>query len=667
MDLFFNIFKFYFFFNLFFLTLCWEILKEKTLSSMGSNVKKDMVNDSWEQGIDDDCVLSKKVGKNSMSVEAEEFHPRTTCLQSSQDNYMNCGLNNMSYGYFNMKYGQEYQTSNDGSYLTDYGKQNENTCVYNHSSDISEVKYPVYGHNPTSVAKVIKIGEYPALSNSEETSINKEIDVVSKMSGKLSLVSDSDILPSVTSKQEKNNVPVVTEQKHEDLDISGQFENEIDEDIIQDMYGKEHVNVVFIGHVDAGKSTLGGNILYITGMVDKRTMEKYEKDAKDAGRESWYLSWALDSTKEERLKGKTVEVGRAYFETEKRRYTILDAPGHKSYVPNMIEGTAQADVAVLVISARKGEYETGFEKGGQTKEHVMLAKTQGVTKLIVVINKMDDPTVEWSKERYDECTNRLSTFLRKEVGYNPKTNFAFMPISAYTGVNIKERIDKKICPWYEGPSLLEYLDEMDAFERKIKAPLMIPIQAKYKDMGLVIEGKIESGCVKKGSTVILMPNKILVEIMALYDEIEEIQVARCGEQVKLRVRGVEEEDVMTGHILSSVNSPVHIAKIFEAQIVILEVKNLLTVGYSCIIHIHTAVQEVTFLKLLCKLDKVTNRRSKRPPAFATKGMKVVVLLEVASPICLEPFERYGQLGRFILRNQGTTVAIGKVTRLISDE
>lgn len=184
-----------------------------------------------------------------------------------------------------------------------------------------------------------------------------------------------------------------------DADAVVREQEELDEALVQDMYGKEHVNVVFIGHVDAGKSTLGGNILFLTGMVDERTMEKYEKEAREAGRESWYLSWALDSTKEERAKGKTVEVGRARFETDKRRYTILDAPGHKSYVPNMISGAAQADVGVLVISARKGEFETGFDKGGQTREHAVLAKMQGINKLVVVINKMDDPTVEWSKER----------------------------------------------------------------------------------------------------------------------------------------------------------------------------------------------------------------------------------------------------------------------------
>ncbi|CCJ28381.1 unnamed protein product, partial [Pneumocystis jirovecii] len=531
--------------------------------------------------------------------------------------------------------------------------------TYVHDPYFAEIeKYSVDKFCNTSPAKVIKIGEPTKPSSVMKTSSKKSEEPVVEANESLYSVSGVDTLSSGLN-QEKSRVPVSTDDERRNLDAMDQFQDDIDDEIIQDMYGKEHVNVVFIGHVDAGKSTLGGNILYMTGMVDKRTMEKYEKDAKDIGRESWYLSWALDSTKEERSKGKTVEVGRAYFETEKRRYTILDAPGHKSYVPNMIEGASQADVGVLVISARKGEYETGFEKGGQTREHAMLAKTQGITNLIVVINKMDDPTVEWSKERYDECTNKLLRFLKKELGYNPKTNFVFMPISAFAGINIKDRVDKKICPWYDGPSLLEYLDQMDAFERKIKAPLMIPIQAKYRDMGLVIEGKIESGYVKKGSSLILMPNKNIIEVTALYNEMEEIQIARCGDQVKLRIRGIEEDDVMSGCILSSISNPVHTAKIFEAQIAILEVKNLLTSGYSCIIHIHTVVQDVTFLKLLYKLDKVTNRRSKKPPPFATKGMKIVALLDVASPICIETYERHSQLGRFILRNEGVTVAIGK--------
>ncbi len=193
---------------------------------------------------------------------------------------------------------------------------------------------------------------------------------------------------------------------------------------------------------------MGGNLLYITGMVDKRTMEKYEREAKDAGRESWYLSWALDSTPQERAKGKTVEVGRAYFETEKRRYTILDAPGHKTYVPSMISGAAQADVAILVISARKGEFETGFERGGQTREHIMLVKTAGVSKVVVVINKMDDPTVTWDKTRYDEIKDKLTPFI-KSAGFNPKSDVSFLPVSAYMGHNLQVRVSKSVCPWWE--------------------------------------------------------------------------------------------------------------------------------------------------------------------------------------------------------------------------
>ncbi|KAF1854192.1 hypothetical protein Lal_00008445 [Lupinus albus] len=211
---------------------------------------------------------------------------------------------------------------------------------------------------------------------------------------------------------------------------------DVDQETLKEIYGKEHVNIIFMGHVDAGKSTLGGSILYATGMVDERTMDKYKREAKDLGRESWYLSWVMDLNKEERTQGKTIEVGRGFFETEKRRYSILDAPGHKMYVPNMIGGASQADVGILVISARKGEYETGFERGGQTREHAMLAKTQGVNKLIVAVNKMDDPTVEWSHERYQECTTKLAQFL-KGTGYNLKTDVYFLPIAAQQMMGIK--------------------------------------------------------------------------------------------------------------------------------------------------------------------------------------------------------------------------------------
>jgi peptide chain release factor subunit 3 len=445
---------------------------------------------------------------------------------------------------------------------------------------------------------------------------------------------------------------------------------DVDEETLKEIYGKEHVNIIFIGHVDAGKSTLGGSILYATGMVDERTMEKNKREAKEMGRETWYLSWALDLTKEERSKGKTVEVGRAYFETEKRRYSILDAPGHKTYVPSMIGGASQADVGILVISARKGEYETGFEKGGQTREHAMLAKTQGVNKLVVVINKMDDVTVEWSKERYTECTTKLSAFL-KGTGYNLKTDVFFMPIAAQVTMGIKDRIPKGVCPWYNGPSLLEYLDDMTTMERKVNAPFMMPVNGKYRDMGTIVEGKIESGVIKKGMSLVMMPNKNSVEVAALYGETEdEVPAAQCGDQVRIRLRGIEEEDILPGFVLCSPKRLVHNVTAFEAQIRILDLKSILSAGFNCVMHVHSAIEEVTFAALLNRLQKGTNRKSKVPPTHAKRGESIIARMEViggAGSVCVEKFEDYPQMGRFTLRDQVSLFApFRRATFLLSE-
>ncbi|KAK4249551.1 P-loop containing nucleoside triphosphate hydrolase protein [Corynascus novoguineensis] len=444
---------------------------------------------------------------------------------------------------------------------------------------------------------------------------------------------------------------------------------DVDDETLKEIYGKEHVNIIFIGHVDAGKSTLGGSILYVTGMVDQRTLDKYKREAKEMGRETWYLSWALDLTNEERAKGKTVEVGRGFFETEKRKYSILDAPGHKNYVPHMIGGASQADVGILVISARKGEYETGFEKGGQTREHAMLAKTQGVNKLVVVINKMDDPTVNWSHERYLECTTKLQQFL-KGTGYNLKTDVFFMPIAAQQTLGIKDRVPKDVCPWWDGPSLLEYLDGMQALERKVNAPFMMAVAGKYRDMGTMIEGKIEAGVIKKGMSLIMMPNKQSVDVAAVYGETEEeASIAQCGDQVRLRLRGIEEEEILPGFVLCSPKRLVHNVSQFEAQIRILDLKSILTAGFNCVLHVHAAIEEVTFAALLHKLQKGTNRKSKLPPSHAKKGDSIIAILQVtggAGSVCVERFEDYPQMGRFTLRDQGQTIAIGKITKLITD-
>lgn len=438
---------------------------------------------------------------------------------------------------------------------------------------------------------------------------------------------------------------------------------DVDDATLKEIYGerREHVNVVFIGHVDAGKSTLGGSLLYCTGMVDDRTMEKYKREAKEAGRETWYLSWALDLTAEERSKGKTVEVGRAFFKVEvpspdgpiERQFSILDAPGHKSYVPHMIGGASQADLGCLVISARKGEYETGFEKGGQTREHALLARNTGVQQLVLVVNKMDDPTVEWSKARYDECTIKVIKFL-EALGYK-KSDIFCMPISAQRTLNIKDRLTKDVCPWYDGPSLLEYLTDFKLPERKVNAPFMMPITAKYRDMGTMAEGRIESGIIKKNGNYLMMPNRTEVSVAALYGETEdELTNAKVGDQVRLRLRGVEEDEFFPGFVLCSPKRPVHCVSAFEAKIRILDLKNILTAGFNCVLHVHSAVEEVTFAALLHKLEPGTGRKSKRPPAFVNKGQTIIARLEVTSTagaVCVEKYDDYQQLGRFTLRDQ----------------
>ncbi|XP_040829250.1 eukaryotic peptide chain release factor GTP-binding subunit ERF3A isoform X3 [Ochotona curzoniae] len=427
---------------------------------------------------------------------------------------------------------------------------------------------------------------------------------------------------------------------------------------------KEHVNVVFIGHVDAGKSTIGGQIMYLTGMVDKRTLEKYEREAKEKNRETWYLSWALDTNQEERDKGKTVEVGRAYFETEKKHFTILDAPGHKSFVPNMIGGASQADLAVLVISARKGEFETGFEKGGQTREHAMLAKTAGVKHLIVLINKMDDPTVNWSNERYEECKEKLVPFLKK-VGFNPKKDIHFMPCSGLTGANLKEQSD--FCPWYIGLPFIPYLDNLPNFNRSVDGPIRLPIVDKYKDMGTVVLGKLESGSICKGQQLVMMPNKHNVEVLGILSDDVETDSVAPGENLKIRLKGIEEEEILPGFILCDANNLCHSGRTFDAQIVIIEHKSIICPGYNAVLHIHTCIEEVEITALICLVDKKSGEKSKTRPRFVKQDQVCIARLRTAGTICLETFKDFPQMGRFTLRDEGKTIAIGKVLKLVPEK
>lgn len=337
----------------------------------------------------------------------------------------------------------------------------------------------------------------------------------------------------------------------------------------------------------------------------------------------------------------------------------------------MISGASQADIGVLVISARKGEFETGFEKGGQTREHVLLAKTLGVVKLIVVVNKMDDPTVGWSKERFDEIESKMVPFLRSS-GYNVKKDVQFLPISGLVGSNMKTRVEKSICGWWDGPCLFEVFNSVEVPPRDPNGPFRLPIIDKYKDMGIVVMGKVESGSIREGDSLLVMPNKASVKVLAIYCDENKVKRAGPGENVRVRLSGIEEEDILAGFVLSSVANPVGAVFEFKAQLQILELLDnaIFTAGYKAVLHIHAIVEECEIVELIEEIDtkkkKDTDpkkRKPKRKPLFVKNGAVVVCRIQVNNLICIENFSDFAQLGRFTLRTEGKTVAVGKVVSL----
>lgn len=632
-------------------------------------------------------------------------YQRNNYQNKGYKNYNNYGNNN-NYNNYNNKYNNNNNGSNDnkakGMTLEDFKKQQQSSSA---ASSTSGSGAAAAAPKPKKTLKIvsssgIKLANAPKkLEEPKPAEEKKAEEEVKKEESKTEDVKPEETKPEEAKQEEpaasapaaastekpaeKSEAATTASDKPEESKaVSAKEKREIkaekkaaeaaekveevyiDPELENDLFSrKETMSVIFMGHVDAGKSTLSGNVLFLTGSVDKRTVEKYEKEAKDASRQGWYLSWIMDTNKEERNEGKTVETGKAYFETEKRKYTILDAPGHKMYVSEMIGGASQADVGILVISARKGEFEAGFEKGGQTKEHAVLAKVQGVERLVVAINKMDDDSVNWSEKRWKECITKLSHYL-KGIGFDVKKSVHFLPVSGYTGAGIKDKVTG--LKYYNGPSLLEYLDSLETVNRTINAPFMLPISGKMKDLGTVVEGKIASGHVKKGDSLLMMPNSVSVDVLNIYTETEaENDLAKSGEQVRLKIKGIEEEEISPGYVLTSPKAPVKTATRFEAQVAIVELKSILSTGFSCVMHVHTCIEEVTFTALLHKLQKGTNRKSKTPPPFAKKGMKIIAVLETTEPVCIETYEDYPQLGRFTLRDQGTTIAIGKITKLLN--
>lgn len=404
------------------------------------------------------------------------------------------------------------------------------------------------------------------------------------------------------------------------------------------------------------------------GAVDERTIQKYKQEAKEKNRESWWLAYVMDENEEEKAKGKTVEVGRANIETPSKRWTIFDAPGHKNYVPNMIMGASMADFGALIISAKKGEFEAGFEMEGQTREHIQLAKSLGIYKLVVVVNKMDEPSVKWSKERFTEIVTSLKPFLTS-TGYDAEKDIVFVPVSGLNGTNIKDPMPDGICNWYQGPTLVELLDNLEVPPRDPEGPLRIPILDKMKDRGTVVFGKVESGTVKVGDQLQLLPSNMIAQISTVYNSKNEcVRYAKPGENVQLRILNIADENLINkGDVLCKMNDLVPVSDLFEAELDLLELlkyKPIFSKGYQFILHLHTVAEEASVKELILVHERTDKGElvEKAKAQFAQSFAKVICRIQIRVPVALEKADVMPQLGRFTLRDEGRTIAVGKVLR-----
>jgi len=462
---------------------------------------------------------------------------------------------------------------------------------------------------------------------------------------------------------EKKDDTVVAKPKTGFKEVS---EITFEETVVEVDETRQPSSLVFIGHVDVGKSTICGNLMLMTGMVDERTMEKFKQEAREKNRDSWWLAYVMDINEDEKAKGKTVEVGRATLETTTKRYTIFDAPGHKNYVPDMIMGAAMADTAALVISARKGEYESGFERDGQTREHAQLARSLGVQKLIVVVNKMDEESVQWSEDRYNEIVSGVTPFLKEQCGYKSE-DVVFVPISGLTGENINQK--SKYCSWYTGPSLIEILDTVEVPKRDPEGPLRVPVLDKMKERGVIAFGKVESGTIKIGSRLAVMPNNLKCQVTGIYNCKQELVRYACpGENIQVKIRMIDDENLINkGDVLCPYDELAPICDVFEAELKILDLlphRPIITPGYKSMMHLHTIGDEIVIQSLsgMYELDGTGKEYIKKNPKYCKSGSKVIVKISTRVPVCLEKYEFIEHMGRFTLRDEGRTIALGKVLR-----
>jgi len=423
--------------------------------------------------------------------------------------------------------------------------------------------------------------------------------------------------------------------------------------------GKEkgHMSLVVIGHVDAGKSTATGHLIYKCGGIDKRTIEKFEKEAADMGKASFKYAWVLDKLKAERERGITIDIALWKFESPKNIFTIIDAPGHRDFIKNMITGTSQADAAVLMIASPPGEFEAGFSKEGQTKEHALLAFTLGVKQVIVAVNKMDDKGTQWSESRFEEIKSEVGRYL-KSVGYNI-AKVQFIPISGWEGDNMIEASTRM--PWYKGPTLLAALDNLEAPIRPLDKALRLPLQDVYKigGIGTVPVGRVETGIMKPNDVVTFAPSGVTTEVKSIEMHHESLAEAVPGDNVGFNVKNISVKDIRRGFVCSNAkNDPARECENFTAQVIVLNHPGSITAGYAPVLDCHTCHIACKFAVLEKKLDRRSGATVEENPKSLKAGEAAMVQMLPSKPMCVETFTDYAPLGRFAVRDMRQTVAVG---------
>jgi elongation factor 1-alpha len=415
------------------------------------------------------------------------------------------------------------------------------------------------------------------------------------------------------------------------------------------MANKPHLNLVFIGHVDHGKSTTVGRLLLDSGAIEPHVIEGLKKLAEEKGKATFEFAFAMDRLEEERKRGLTIDIAHQRFDTPKYYFTVIDAPGHRDFVKNMITGTSQADAAVLVVAAPEGVQ-------AQTKEHVFLARTLGITQLIVAINKMDATKPEYSEARYKEVKEEAEKLL-KSVGFKAD-KIPFIPVSGYKGENVVKATGKM--PWWKGKTLMGQFDEFEVPPKLTDKPLRWPVQDVYTitGIGTVPVGRIETGIMKAGMVLSFQPSNKIGEVKSVEMHHEQIPQGVPGDNVGANISKIGKKDIRRGDVGGPADNPPTVAKTFTARIMVLNHPSVITAGYTPVFHLHTAQVACTIEEIKQKLDPKTGAVLETNPEFIKTGDAAVIKVRPTKPLVIEPASQFPQLGRFAIRDMGITVAAG---------